>query len=219
MDPLRIDVFSDLICPWCFLGKRQLERAMADHSDAHIDVRFRPYMLNPDTPREGVPRAEYFRKRFGSNMAGLDAAHARLEKLGAKVGIRFAFDRAERIPNTIAAHAVVRWVAETHADPKGSDEAAVVERLFSAYFVEGRDLGDHATLAEIASGAGLDRDDVLQRLAREADFDAVREEADAARREGITGVPFYIFGERLAVSGAQPAEVLSGVIARSLPPA
>jgi predicted DsbA family dithiol-disulfide isomerase len=213
MDPLRIDVFSDVICPWCFLGKRQLERAMAGHPNARIEVRFRPYLLNPDTPREGVARAEYFKKRFGSNPAALDAAHARLEELGSKVGIRFAFDRAERIPNTIAAHAVARWAAEDDL------EAAVVDRLFSAYFTEGRDLGNHTTLADIAFDAGLDRDDVLERLAREADFDAVREEADVARREGITGVPFYVFGERLAVSGAQPAEVLSSVIARSMLPA
>jgi predicted DsbA family dithiol-disulfide isomerase len=212
MDPLRIDVFSDVICPWCFLGKRQLERAMADHPNAHFEVRFRPYMLNPDTPREGVSRAEYFKKRFGANLAALDAAHARLQELGSKVGIRFAFERADRIPNTIAAHAVARWAAE------GDLEFAVVDGLFSAYFTEGRDLGNHATLADIAFDAGLDRDDVLERLAGEADFEAVREEADAARREGITGVPFYVFGERLSVSGAQPAEVLSSVIARSMQP-
>ena len=209
MDPLRIDIFSDVICPWCFLGKRQLERAMAEHRDTSFDVHFRPYLLNPDTPPEGVPRAEYFKTRFGSNPSALDAAHARLGDLGAKVGIHFAFDRAERIPSTIAAHAVIRWAAERNL------AAAVVERLFSAYFSEGRDLGDRATLAEVAADAGLDRDDVLERLAREADFDAVREEADAARIEGITGVPFYVFGERLAVSGAQPPEVLSKVIVRA----
>ncbi len=213
MDPLRIDVFSDVICPWCFLGKHQLERAIAEHSNASLEVHFRPYALNPDTPREGVSRVEYFKKRFGSNLAALDAAHARLEDLGSKVGIRFAFDRAERIPNTIAAHAVARWAAEQQL------EATVVERLFTAYFTEGRDIGNHGTLADIAAEAGLDRHDVLGRLARETDFDAVREEADAARTEGITGVPFYIFGERLAVSGAQPTDVLSKVIARALQPA
>ena len=186
---------------------------MAEHSSASIQVHFRPYMLNPDTPPEGVARAEYFKKRFGSNPAALDAAHARLQDLGAKVGIRFAFERAERIPNTIAAHAVARWAAEQQL------EAAVVERLFAAYFTEGRDIGDHGTLADIAAEAGLDRHDILGRLASESDFDAVREEADAARSEGITGVPFYIFGERLAVSGAQPPEVLSKVIARAMQPA
>jgi predicted DsbA family dithiol-disulfide isomerase len=213
MVPLRIDVFSDVICPWCFLGKRQLERAIAEHSSASLQVHFRPYMLNPDTPPEGVARAEYFKKRFGSNPAALDAAHARLQDLGAKVGIRFAFDRAERIPNTIAAHAVARWAAERQL------EATVVERLFTAYFTEGRDIGNHGTLADIAAEAGLDRNDILGRLARETDFDAVREEADDARSEGITGVPFYIFGERLAVSGAQPPDVLSKVIARAMQPA
>ncbi len=213
MDLLRIDVFSDVICPWCFLGKHQLERAIAEHRNVSIDVHFRPYMLNPDTPREGVSRAEYFTKRFGSNPAALDAAHARLEELGAKVGIRFAFDRAERIPNTMAAHAVARWAAERQL------EAAVVERLFVGYFTEGRDIGHHGTLADIAAEAGLDRNEVLERLASEADFEAVREEADAARSEGITGVPFYVFGERLAVSGAQPPDVLSKVIARATQPA
>jgi|HubBroStandDraft_1064217.scaffolds.fasta_scaffold33090_3 predicted DsbA family dithiol-disulfide isomerase len=213
MDPLRIDVFSDMICPWCFLGKHQLERAIAEHSSSSLQVHFRPYMLNPDTPPEGVARAEYFKKRFGSNPASLDAAHARLEDLGGQVGIRFAFDRAERIPNTIAAHALARWAAEQHL------EATVVERLFTAYFTEGRDIGNHGTLADIAAEAGLDRHEVCGRLARETDFDAVREEADAARTEGITGVPFYIFGERLAVSGAQPPDVLSKVIARAVQPA
>jgi predicted DsbA family dithiol-disulfide isomerase len=210
MDSLRIDVFSDLICPWCFLGKHQLERAIAEHQNALLDVHFRPYMLNPDTPREGVPRAEYFEKRFGSNPTALDAAHARLEDLGSKVGIRFAFARAERIPNTTAAHAVARWAAEKELG------AAVVERLFAGYFTEGRDIGNYGTLADIASEAGLDRNEVLERLARESDFEAVRDEADAARSEGITGVPFYVFGERLAVSGAQPPEVLSKAIARAM---
>jgi predicted DsbA family dithiol-disulfide isomerase len=213
MDPLRIDVFSDVICPWCFLGKHQLERATAEHPNGSVDVQFRPYMLNPDTPREGVSRAEYFKKRFGSNPGALDAAHARLEELGSKVGIRFAFDRAERIPNTIAAHAVARWATEKQLG------AAVIERLFAGYFTEGRDIGNHGTLADIAFEAGLDRNEVLVRLAREADFEAVREEADAARREGITGVPFYVFGERLAVSGAQPPDVLAKAIARAIQPA
>ncbi len=210
MKPLRIDVFSDVICPWCFLGKHQLERAMAEHAGTSFDVHFRPFMLNPDTPREGVARADYFKQRFGPNTAALDAAHARLADLGSKVGIRFAFERAERIPNTTAAHALVRWAADQHL------EAAVIERLFVGYFTEGRDLGRDVALADLASEAGLDRDDVLERLAREADFDAIREEADAARTEGITGVPFFIFDERLAVSGAQPPEVLSKVIARAM---
>lgn len=210
MASLRIDVFSDVICPWCFLGKRQLERAVAEHQNASPDIHFRPYMLNPDTPREGVSRAEYFAKRFGSNPAALDAAHARLEELGSKVGIRFAFARAERIPNTIAAHAVVRWGAEKELG------AEVVERLFAGYFTEGRDIGNYGTLADIASEAGLGRSEVLERLAREADFEVVREEANAARSEGITGVPFYVFGERLAVSGAQPPDVLSKAIARAM---
>jgi predicted DsbA family dithiol-disulfide isomerase len=209
MSPIRIDIFSDVICPWCFLGKHQLEVAMGRHPDAAFEVRWRPYMLNPDTPREGVSRAEYFRRRFGSNPAGLAAAHARLEDLGAKVGIRFAFDRAERIPNTIAAHAVIRWAAERKL------EAGIVERLFTAYFTEGRDIGDVEMLAAVATEGGLDRDDVLERLAREADFDAVREEADEARRSGIEGVPFYVFDEKLAVSGAQPPDVLSRVIERA----
>jgi predicted DsbA family dithiol-disulfide isomerase len=213
MEPLRIDVFSDVICPWCFLGKHQLERAMAEHASTPLEVHYRPYMLNPDTPREGVARSEYFKKRFGSNPAALDAAHARLQELGAKVGIRFAFERAERIPNTVAAHAVVRWASQKKL------ESAMVERLFSAYFSEGRDIGDQATLAELATEAGLDRDDVLERLSLEAEFDEVREEAEAARREGITGVPFYVLGERFAVSGAQPVDVLSKAIARAAQPA
>jgi predicted DsbA family dithiol-disulfide isomerase len=208
MAAVRIDVFSDVICPWCFLGKHQLERAIAMFPDISFEVRWRPYMLNPDTPREGVPREEYFRKRFGSNLSGLAAAHARLEELGAKVGIQFAFDRAKRIPNTVAAHALARWATERAMGD------AVVESLFSAYFTEGRDLGDLATLADVAAGAGLDRSEIVERLAGELDFDAVREEADEARREGINGVPFYVFGEKLAVSGAQPPEVLAKVIER-----
>jgi predicted DsbA family dithiol-disulfide isomerase len=212
MSPLRIDIFSDVICPWCFLGKRHLELAMKDHADAVFEVHWRPYMLNPDTPPEGVSRADYFRKRFGSNPSPLDAAHARLAELGAKVGIRFAFDRAERIPNTVAAHAVIRWASDRKL------EGVVVERLFSAYFTEGRDLGDRETLADIAGEAGLDRREAIERLEREADFEAVREDADSARRGGIEGVPFYVFAERLAVSGAQPPDVLSDVIERAVAP-
>jgi predicted DsbA family dithiol-disulfide isomerase len=197
-EPLAIDVVSDVVCPWCFVGKRRLDQAVAD-AGLPLAVSWRPYQLDPTIPPEGKSRREYMQAKFGS-ADKIRHIHERLEGVGAEVGIPFAFDRIAVSPNTLDAHRLIRWAGETGAD------AAVVEALFQAYFVDGRNIGDAAVLADIAAANGMDRDEVAARLASGMDRDAVRQEIDSAQRIGVTGVPTFILAGRYALVGAQPAE-------------
>src|SRR3954469_15067064 len=194
---LTIDVISDVICPWCFIGKRRLEKALGDRP---ASVRWHPFQLNPDMPREGVERREYRVMKFGSweRSQQLDAQVA---AAGRGEGIAFNFDRQARTPNTLDAHRVI-WLA----GERGVQDA-VVEALFLAYFTEGRDLTDRATLAEIAAGAGLDRAEVKELLVGLKGLDAVRAGEEQARGLGVSGVPFFVVNGKVALSGAQPPEL------------
>jgi predicted DsbA family dithiol-disulfide isomerase len=201
---LSIDVVSDVVCPWCFIGKRRLEAALALYRErnpqaAEPQVTFHPFELNPDLPREGIPRADYIAKKFGARGY---SAHDRLVGIGAQLGIPFAFDRIARQPNTLAAHALIE-----RARGRGV-QGAVKEALMQAFFVDGLDLTDAETLVRIAAGAGLDRAEAEASLADEALRAAVAEEEDKARRLGVQGVPFFIFNNKVAVSGAHEPEAL-----------
>ncbi len=207
--PLAIDVVSDVVCPWCFLGKRRLERALAARPGLDLPVRWRPFQLDPTIPQEGMDRQEYMTRKFGSP-ARLAEAHARLEALGQAEGIAFAFEAIGRSPNTLDAHRLIR-----HATVRGR-AGEMVEALFSAYFEQGRDIGDHAVLAELAGAAGLDPAAVATYLATTDDTDAVREEIRMVRELGVQGVPFFIVARKYAVSGAQAAEVLGQAIDKAL---
>src|SRR3954464_8314826 len=191
---LTIDVISDVICPWCFIGKRRLEKALDGRS---APVRWHPFQLNPDMPREGIERKAYRIRKFGSweRSQELDAQVA---AAGRGEGIAFNFDRMARTPNTFDAHRVI-WLA----GERGVQDA-VVEALFLAYFTDGRNLSDRATLAEVASGAGLDRAEVGELLKGDKGLDTVRAGEEQARRLGVSGVPFFIVNGRVAPSGAQP---------------
>lgn len=202
---LTIDVVSDVVCPWCYLGKKRLEQAVALVPEVDVTIRWRPYQLDPSVPPEGLDRKEYMAKKFG-NLAALDEAHKRLTEYGREVGIRYRFDDITRSANTIDAHRVVRWAAA-----EGKD-AALVERLFAAYFSEGHDIGDRAVLAGIAGEIGLDPAIVTARLAGDDDRDAVEAEIADAYRIGVTGVPTFILAERYGVVGAQSVETLAGAI-------
>jgi predicted DsbA family dithiol-disulfide isomerase len=202
--PLAIDVVSDVVCPWCFVGKRRLERAIAN-AGVPATIRWHPYQLDPTIPSGGKSRREYLLAKFGSEDR-IRQLHRNIESVGAAEGIDFAFERIAVSPNTLDAHRLIRWAGEAEAAD------AVVEALFRAYFLEGRDIGDRAVLAEIAASCGMERDDVARRLAAEEDLAAVRAAVQAAQQLGVTGVPTFILAGRYGVVGAQPAETLADAI-------
>ncbi len=206
-DPLTIDVVSDVVCPWCYLGEKRLAAALAEESEPVV-IRWRPYQLDPTIPEGGLDRQAYMARKFG-NDGKLKAVHDRLVQLGAEIDLPFAFDRITRAPNTLDAHRLIRWSASSGA------QGTVVDRLFRAYFVEGRDIGDHATLIEIAAESGLDADLVGRLLEEGADVDAVQGEIAQAQAIGVTGVPFFIFAGRLGVPGAQDVSTLRRAIAEA----
>jgi len=205
---LTIDVVSDVVCPWCYLGKKRLERVLADEPGAPIVVHWRPYQLDPSIPEGGLDRRAYMAKKFGDD-GRLAAVHDRLEALGAEEGIAFAFERIARAPNTLDAHRLIRWAFAAGAQDK------VVDRLFRLYFEEGRDIGDRALLIEVAGDCGMDTEVIAKLFAEGADEEEVRAEIAQAQELGVTGVPFFIFANRFGVPGAQSAEVLATAIARA----
>jgi len=201
---LAVDIISDVVCPWCYIGKRRLEAALAlyrrrDPEAAEPQVAYHPFELNPDMPREGIPRADYIARKFGARGY---VAHDRLVHAGGQLGIPFAFDRIARQPNTLAAHALIEWARRRGV------QAAVKEALMKAFFVDGLDLTDTETLVGVAVGAGLDRTEAETCVADEDLRRVVAEEEEKARSMGVQGVPFFIFNNRLAVEGAQPPEAL-----------
>lgn len=205
MSEFFIDVVSDAVCPWCFVGKRRLEAALAESDAADVRVRWRPFQLDSTIPAEGLDRKTYMNAKF-RDPARLAEAHARLKALGAEVGIAFDFDAIQRAPNTLDAHRLIRW-----AEAFGTQDK-LVERLFSLYFEQGRDIGDRDVLAAAAADCGLDGAAAREWLERGDDADDVRAEIEQAQRIGVSGVPFFIFANRLAVSGAQSSDVLSRAI-------
>ncbi len=211
---LTVDVISDVVCPWCYIGKRRLEAALArlreSEPELPIEVRWHPFQLNPDLPREGIDRRRYLEDKFGGRERA-QQIYARVSAAGATVGIPFAFDAIERQPNTLDAHRLIVW-AQARRD---GDPDALVEQLFRAYFLDGRFLGDQEELVARAAAAGYDAGDARRFLAS----DEVRKEvADAelrARVLGVSGVPFFIFGGKTAVSGAHEPETLLAAIAQA----
>jgi predicted DsbA family dithiol-disulfide isomerase len=196
---VRVDIFADVVCPWCFIGKRRFERARAMRPETPVETMLRPFQLNPDMPRGGVPADEFFAAKFGDAHA-MSERRGMVAAVGESVGIEFAFERIAREPNTLDAHRLIRFaLRHGAADP-------VVEALFHAHFITGRDVGDHATLAAIAGEAGLDQSAALQFLTSDAEAAAIEAEDQEARRIGITGVPCYIFDRQYAVAGAQEPE-------------
>jgi len=197
------------VCPWCFIGKRKLEAALADlgRTDPSVGVaiRWHPFQLNPDLPGEGIPRADYLARKFGAARAS--DIYARVQGVGESVGIPFHFDRIERQPNTLDGHRLVAW-AQLHGDA-----SVLVERLFAAYFIEGRFVGDRGELARIAVEAGWSGPDVRTMLESDAMRQVVADECRESADVGIQGVPFFIFNGRTAVSGAHDPPMLLEAIA------
>jgi predicted DsbA family dithiol-disulfide isomerase len=206
---LTIDVVSDVVCPWCYLGKRRLEHALTLVPDVDVTVRWRPYQLDPTVPPEGMSRSDYIVKKFGS-LDALDAAHQRLATFGKAEGIDYRFEEMPRAANTINAHRLVRFATEA------GKQADVVERLFAANFTQGRDIGNLDTLADIAAEAGLDRAAMARRLATDEGRPEVLAEIQDAYRIGVSGVPTFILAERYGVVGAQSAEALADAIRQAV---
>ena len=201
---LVIEIASDVICPWCYIGKRRLEKALAlVDGEVKPQIRWLPFQLNPDMPAGGMPRAEYRKAKFGSLERGKQL-DARVAAEGRGEGIEFAFDRMERTPNTAAAHQLID-VAQ--AEGKGQ---AVVDGLFHAYFEEARDIGNPDVLQAIAMGAGV------QGWPSQANAQAVAEREEGMRNLGISAVPTFIFDRKLGVSGAHPPESLAAAIKEAL---
>ncbi len=194
---MKIDIVSDAVCPWCYIGKRRLEQALTLAPQPGLEMGWRPFQLNPDMPAEGMDRKDYLRAKFGDS-AGRN--YDRITAVGREVGIPFAFDRIQRTPNTILAHRLIRYATRENA------QDAMVETLFRGYFTEGRDIGQPDTLVELAAAAGLEAKAVEAYLAGTEDDDTIRAEDAFARQIGISGVPCFIIDRQYAISGAQPAE-------------
>ena len=208
MENIVIDVVSDVVCPWCYLGKARLDLAIAEVQDTvGVEVNWRPYQLNPDYPPEGVDHKKALAEKLGGQ-ENVDRAHQMLTGLGKEVGINYDFDAVKIGPNTMDAHRLLLWAHTEGREIQGR----VVEALFKANFEEGRNVGDHAVLLDIAERAGLDRNVIAQLLASEADKDTIRSEIDAVQQMGVSGVPFMIFDQQYAISGAQTPDVLAGAL-------
>lgn len=202
-----VDVVSDVVCPWCFIGQRRLDKALAAVPEVNVEVRWRPFQLDPTIPQQGRDRKEYMLAKFGSEEK-LREIHARIQPLGAAEDIDFDFDAIKVSPNTLDAHRVIRWAATFGGDVQNR----LARRLFQLYFEEGKNVGDHAVLIEAAGEAGMDAPVVTALLATDKDRDAVANEVATASRMGITGVPCFLLESRYAVMGAQETATLADAI-------
>ncbi|HEY6255396.1 MAG TPA: DsbA family oxidoreductase [Xanthobacteraceae bacterium] len=205
---LTIDVISDVVCPWCYIGKRLLEQAIASKPDIPVEMRFRPYFLNPWVPREGMSREDYLIAKFGS-VERYNSNNNRVVEAAAAIGLSYRRDAIKRQPNTLDCHRLIRWAGET------GNAARMKQRLMEIYFSEGGDLSQADVLVAAAADCGLDGGEVRARLASDEDVAEVAREAESAKDAGIDGVPCFIFGGLIAASGAQPPEQLAAAIERA----
>ena len=203
---IRLDIFSDPVCPWCYVGKANLDRALATHPDHPFQIQWHPFQLNPDMPPEGVAKRAYLEEKFGGK-ARVDAVHDRLREVAKAAGVDMNPDKPQRMPNTLDAHRLIHW-----AGIEGR-QFPVVTALMRAYWVEGRDIGDPETLADIAAENGMDRDATLRLLQSDADADDIQARDRDARHKGVTAVPTFLIAQQYVVSGAQPPETWEQVIA------
>jgi predicted DsbA family dithiol-disulfide isomerase len=205
---VHVDVVSDVVCPWCYIGKRRLEEAIALLPDISVNIAWRPYFLNPWIPREGIDRQTYLETKFGS--AERYAAIAeRVAAAAAMDGLVYASDKISRQPNTLDSHRLILW------SRSATDPARMKQRLMDLYFAEGADLTDTKTLIDAAVECGMDGDLVRRLLAGDDDVERVEREANSAKEAGIDGVPCFVFGGSVIVTGAQSPDYLAGAIRRT----
>ncbi|BCG88455.1 DSBA oxidoreductase [Mesorhizobium sp. 113-3-9] len=204
---ITVDVVSDVVCPWCFIGQKRLDKAVAAAGDIDVHIRWRPFQLDPTIPPQGKDRREYMLAKFGSDER-IREIHARIEPLGDAEGISFAFDAIKVAPNTLDAHRLIRWAGAAGE----AVQNRLVRRLFQLNFEEGVNIGDHAVLVEAAREAGMDASVVATLLPTDADVEAVRTEIATASRMGISGVPCFLLEGKYAVMGAQDVDTLADAI-------
>ena len=212
---LTIDIVSDVVCPWCYIGKRKLEAALASHEAAGlppIQIRWHPFQLNPDMPEEGVPRKQYLEDKFGGPARAAEI-YARVGAAGKAVGLNLNFEGIKQQANTLLAHALIAYAQQSpNNDALNTLGNDVKERIMKAYFVDGQFIGSLDVLVDIASAAGMDAAAVRTYLSNPAKRDAVAQADAQARQMGVSGVPFFIFNQKVAVSGAQePAALLAAM--------
>ena len=207
LNAITVDVVSDVVCPWCFIGQKRLDRAIAVVGDVDVHIRWRPFQLDSTIPPQGKDRHEYMLAKFGSDER-IREIHARIEPLGEVEGISFAFDAIKVAPNTLDAHRLIRWAGAAGE----AVQNRLVRRLFQLNFEAGANIGDHAVLIEAAREAGMDASVVATLLPTDADVEAVRTEIATALRMGITGVPCFLLEGKYAVMGAQDADTLADAI-------
>jgi predicted DsbA family dithiol-disulfide isomerase len=203
---VKLDILSDPICPWCLIGKTWLDRALAANPDHPFAIEWHPFRLNPDMASEGMDRRAYLTAKFGGAEAAFDV-YSKIAKAAEAAGLAIEWDRIARTPNTLDAHRLIHW-----AGIEGR-QTPVVDALFRAYFMEGRDIGDAATLAAIAGQAGLDPAPIAQLLAGDADCAEIAARDAEARRRGVTGVPTFILANTHVLTGAQPQRLWDEVLA------
>lgn len=201
---VRLDILSDPICPWCFIGKTNLDRALAEAGNP-FEIAWHPFQLNPDMPRTGMDRAEYLETKFGGRERAV-SVYSRIDEAARAAGLVIDWGAIRRTPNTLDAHRLIHWAAPARLQNE------VVDGLFRAYFAEGRDIGDPGILADIANDAGMDRDVVLRLLAGPNDEAEIRERDAHARARGVQAVPTFIVADHHVVPGAQPPDLWKSVI-------
>jgi predicted DsbA family dithiol-disulfide isomerase len=206
--PVVIDVISDVICPWCYLGKYRLDKAIAQVPEANVTIRWRPFFLDPSIPIEGLDRREYLAAKFGEER--LQTLHDPLIEAGKEDGVPYQFDKITRTPNTMNAHRLVRWAG------LAGNQNAMVSALFDAYWSHGKDIGDIDVLVEIATSVGLNAKRVRNDLNSDLDKLEIFNEVGQAQSMGIQGVPTFVFQQKYGLSGAQSADVLAKGLRRVL---
>jgi predicted DsbA family dithiol-disulfide isomerase len=197
---MQIDIISDVICPWCFIGKKRFEAALAARPDVKPEVRWHPFELNPDLPAQGADRQEYMALKFGGPERAKEV-YEPVVTAAKSLGLDIDFDAIERVPNTVKAHCLIHW-----ADEAGWQDQ-MVDLLFEAYFVRLLDIGDDEVLVSLAGEAGLDQDEVRRKLAAGDDLNLIRTRARKVREQGVSGVPCFVFEQRYPLAGAQEPDV------------
>lgn len=206
MSVVKLDILSDPICPWCYIGKTHLDKALAEAGDHPFVIEWHPFQLNPDMPREGMDRRAYLEGKFGGK-EGAVRAYAPVVEHAEKAGLTINFEAMQRTPNTLDAHRLIHWAG---IEGKQND---VVDALFQAYFVDAKDIGDHEVLADIAAACGMERDVTMRLLQGDTEVSEIRDRDAHSRKMGVSSVPTYIVANQHAVPGAQPPELWKQVIA------